>query len=100
MNQKENTIQMNHKLHIYVLGQESRVVDVKTDVGEFPLSPHPNFVRGKIFGLNAGELHKLSVDKSVIVGVSAKRYKFVRLERSGAFALRKHWDELLISEQI
>jgi hypothetical protein len=82
---------MNHDLHIYTIGEDSRVIKAETDLGEFPLSPHPDSVKGRLLGLTAEELHRLSVDKSVTVGVSAKRYKFVRLEKDGTFTLRKDW---------
>ena len=85
---------MKHTLHITVGQGPVWQVMAETDLGDFPVFIHPDFVEGRLLGLSKEELPKLRFPlprEPVIVGISGKRYKFDRLEPDGAFRLRKGW---------
>lgn len=84
-------MQIEHVLHITIGQGPVRQVAAETDLGDLPLIAYPDSVEGKLLGMSVDELLKLRFGESVTVGISGKRYKFSRLEKDGAFTLRKDW---------
>jgi hypothetical protein len=81
---------MNHELHITVDREAPvRIVKAEIDLDEAALRLHPDSIEGILLGLSVDELLRLKFDGSAVVGVHAKRYKFTRLEKDGAFTLRR-----------
>jgi len=83
---------MKHALSITMGRNPIWRIMAETDLRDFPLAVHPDFVQGQLLGLSKEQLLRLKFDEGVMVAVSGRRYKFDRLESDGSFNLRKAWE--------
>lgn len=82
---------MEHTMSITAGPRPVFQVTAETNLGEFPLTIHPDSIEGRLLAVGGANLLTLRFAERVIVAVSGKRYKFEELSSDGAFKLHRAW---------